>query len=137
VAPYSLEFADEDKEEWDTGKGLRVMAVAYVPDYSQAASACMVAPNGDCTHYLRLPHLLKRKRSYREAERLQKVLFTNGIRKKLWEKFVMPTTFPHLYVDKTYINRCCLLLLLWPAYLLSLTLQPYTTHKCSSMLFSA
>jgi transcription elongation factor SPT6 len=92
VAPYSVVFADEDKEEWDTGKGLRVMAVAYVPVYSQAAFACMVAPNGNCTHYLRLPHLLKRKHTYREEERLQKVLFTDGMRKKLWGKFVMPTT---------------------------------------------
>jgi hypothetical protein len=94
VAPYSVEFADEHKEEWDTGKRLQVMAVAYVPDYSQAAFACMVAPNGDCTHYLRLPYLMKRKHSFREEEKLQKVLFTNVIR-KIWEKFVMPTTFHH------------------------------------------
>lgn len=86
MAPYSVEFADEDEEEWDTGKGLRVMAVAYVPDYSQAAFACMVGPDGDCTDYLRLPHLMKRKNSFREEEKLQKVLFMNEIRKKLWEK---------------------------------------------------
>jgi transcription elongation factor SPT6 len=59
VAPYSVQFADEDKEEWDTGKGLRVMAVAYVPDYSQAAFACVVGPDGNCTHYLRLPYLMR------------------------------------------------------------------------------
>jgi hypothetical protein len=62
------------------------MAVAYVPDYSQAAFACMVGPDGDCTDYLRLPHLMKRKNSFREEEKLQKVLFTSEIRKKLWEK---------------------------------------------------
>lgn len=72
VAPHSVEFADEDEEEWDTGKGLRVMAVAYVPDYSQAAFACVVGPDGDCTDYLRLPYLLKRKNSFREEEKLQK-----------------------------------------------------------------
>ncbi|KAJ4440072.1 hypothetical protein ANN_08204, partial [Periplaneta americana] len=72
VAPYTVEFADEDEEEWDTSKGLRVMAVAYVPDYSQAAFACMVGPDGDCTDYLRLPYLLKRKNSFREEEKLQK-----------------------------------------------------------------
>lgn len=76
MAPYSVEFADEDEEEWDTGKGLRVMAVAYVPDYSQAAFACVVGPDGDCTDYLRLPYLLKRKNSFREEEKLQKVLCT-------------------------------------------------------------
>jgi hypothetical protein len=98
VAPYSVEFADDGKE-WDTGKGLRVMAVAYAPDYTRAAFACMVGPNGDCTHYLRLPHLMKRKCSFREEEKLQKVFFTyvcimNGIR-KLWEKFVVLTTLHH------------------------------------------
>lgn len=72
VAPYSVEFTDEEEEEWDTSKGLRVMAVAYVPDYSQASFACMVGPDGDCTDYLRLPHLLRRKNSFREDEKLQK-----------------------------------------------------------------
>jgi transcription elongation factor SPT6 len=61
-----------------------VKAVAYVPDYSQAAFACMVGRNGDCTDYRRLPNRMKRKNSFRVEEKLQKVLFTNGIRKKLW-----------------------------------------------------
>jgi hypothetical protein len=77
-----------------TGKRHLVMAVAYVPDYSQAAFACMVWPEQDCTHYLRLPFLMMRKHSFRE-EKLQKVLLINGIRKRLWENFVMPTAFHH------------------------------------------
>jgi transcription elongation factor SPT6 len=80
VAPYSVEFAEEYEEEWGTGNGFRVMPVAYVPDYSQAAFACVVGPDGDCTHYLRLPYLMKKKNSFRTEEKLQKVLFTNGIR---------------------------------------------------------
>ncbi|XP_012233466.2 transcription elongation factor SPT6 isoform X2 [Linepithema humile] len=72
VAPYSCEFPEEEDEEWDTGKGLRVMGLAYVPDYSQAAFTCLVAADGECTDYLRLPHLMKRKNSYREDEKLMK-----------------------------------------------------------------
>ncbi|XP_068086670.1 transcription elongation factor SPT6 [Anabrus simplex] len=72
VAPYTADFNEEEDEDWDTSKGLRVMAVAYVPDYSQASFACIVAPDGDCTDYLRLPHLLKRKNAFREEEKMQK-----------------------------------------------------------------
>lgn len=72
VAPYRVEFPDEEEDEWDTSKGLRVMAVAYVPDYSQAAFTCMAGVDGDITDYLRLPHLLKRKNSYRADEKLMK-----------------------------------------------------------------
>lgn len=66
-------FSDEEEDEWDTSKGIRVMAVAYVPDYAQSAFACIAASDGDITDYLRLPHLLKRKNSYREEEKLVKV----------------------------------------------------------------
>lgn len=62
----------EDDEEWKTDKGLRVMGLAYVPDYSQAAFACIISPDGECTDYLRLPHLIKRKNSPREEERTMK-----------------------------------------------------------------
>ena len=73
MAPYVADFGDEEDDDWDTSKGLRVMGVAYVPDYSQASFACMVAPDSECTDYLRLPHLLKRKNAFREEEKLQKV----------------------------------------------------------------
>lgn len=56
-----------------TLQGMRVMAIAYVPDYSQAAFACLIAPDGECTEHLRLPNLLKRKNSYREEEKILKV----------------------------------------------------------------
>lgn len=55
-------------------KGLRIMGIAYVPDYSQAAFACLIAPDGECTDHLRLPHLLKRKNSFREDEKILKVI---------------------------------------------------------------
>lgn len=72
TAPYKVEFPDEEEDEWDTSKGLRVMAIAYVPDYSQAAFTCMASPDGDITDYLRLPHILKRKNSYRVDEKMLK-----------------------------------------------------------------
>lgn len=49
------------------------MGLAYVPDYSVSAFACIAAPDGDITDYLRLPHLLKRKNSWRQEEKLMKV----------------------------------------------------------------
>lgn len=73
IAPYSVDFPDEDEDDWDTSKGLRVMGVAYEPDLSQASFACMVAPDGEVTDYLRLPSLLKRRNGYREDDKLQKV----------------------------------------------------------------
>ncbi|XP_014252442.1 transcription elongation factor SPT6 [Cimex lectularius] len=72
IAPYSVDFGDDDDEDWDTSKGIRVMAIAFVPDLSQASFACLIAPDGECTDYLRLPHLLKKKNSFREDERLVK-----------------------------------------------------------------
>ncbi|XP_063222520.1 transcription elongation factor SPT6 isoform X2 [Bacillus rossius redtenbacheri] len=80
VAPYSVEFAEEDEEEWDASKGLRVMGVAYVPDFSQAAFTCLVGPQGDCTDHLRLPNLLKRKNTFREDEKLEKEADLSALR---------------------------------------------------------
>lgn len=70
-----MDFPDEDEDDWDTSKGYRIMGVAYVPDFSQAAFACIVAPDGEVTDYLRLPSLLKRKNGFREDEKLQKVYY--------------------------------------------------------------
>ncbi len=72
MAPYSVDF-EEDDDDWDTSKGLRVMAIAYVPDFSQAPFLCVVAPDGECIEYKKLPNLLRRKNSFREDERAMKV----------------------------------------------------------------
>lgn len=50
------------------------MGVAYVPEYTVSAFACIAAPDGDITDYLRLPHILKRKNSFRTEEKLLKVM---------------------------------------------------------------
>ncbi|KAK1116660.1 hypothetical protein K0M31_018202 [Melipona bicolor] len=70
IAPYTCEFPNKNDEDWDTSKGIRVMALAYVPDPSQAAFTCIISPEGKCTDYLKLPHLLKRKN--RENEKTLK-----------------------------------------------------------------
>ena len=72
VAPFTCEFPEEEDDEWDTTKGLRVMGLSYVPDYSQSAFTCIVSPDGECTDHLRLPHLLKRKNSFRKDEKIMK-----------------------------------------------------------------
>ncbi|XP_008558566.1 transcription elongation factor SPT6 [Microplitis demolitor] len=74
-APYTCEFynvENEDVETWNTSKGIRSMGIAYVPDHSQAAFASIVAPDGECLDYLKLPHILKRKNSFNENEKLLK-----------------------------------------------------------------
>lgn len=50
------------------------MGLAFVPDFSQAAFCCLIAPDSDVTDHLRLPHLLKRKNSYNNSEKYLKVL---------------------------------------------------------------
>lgn len=72
VAPYSIEYPEEAEEAWDTTKGIRVMGLAYVPDYTTAAFACIVGPDGECMDYLKLPHILKRKNSFREDDKTMK-----------------------------------------------------------------
>ncbi|XP_065088333.1 transcription elongation factor SPT6 isoform X1 [Ochlerotatus camptorhynchus] len=70
VAPFNPAFdVDDDDYDWDTSRGIRVMGVAYVPDYSQSAFAAITAPDGEITDYLRIPHLLKRKNTHREDEK--------------------------------------------------------------------
>ncbi|XP_017776397.1 PREDICTED: transcription elongation factor SPT6 isoform X2 [Nicrophorus vespilloides] len=86
VAPYKVDFPDEEDDEWDTSKGIRVMAIAYVPDYSQSAFTCIAGPDGDITDYLRLPHLLKRKNSYRDEEKMLKEADLSALRNFIYTK---------------------------------------------------
>lgn len=79
VSPYTTEL-DNDDDEWDTSKGLRVMGVAYVPDLSQAAFACLIAPDGECTDYIRLPNLLRWKTSMNKADSKMKEADLNALK---------------------------------------------------------
>lgn len=74
VAPYRPDIADDYMyDDWSYNKGIRAMGLAYVPDYSQAAFCAVTTVEGDVSDYLRLPHILKRKNSYRTDEKNLKI----------------------------------------------------------------
>lgn len=73
TAPYDVgDNFDENDYEWETSKGIRVMGLAYVLDFNQAAFAAIVNHDGEVTDYLRLPHILKRKLSHNPDEKALK-----------------------------------------------------------------
>ncbi|MCL4132324.1 UNVERIFIED_CONTAM: hypothetical protein GTU68_012793, partial [Idotea baltica] len=73
VAPYNPgDFSDEEEDDWDTSKGFRVFAIAYMPDLEEAAFGCCIDVDGDCCGYIRLPHLLKRRNAYNERDAMHK-----------------------------------------------------------------
>lgn len=67
VAPYAVQFPEEDDYEWDASKGLRVMGMAYVPDPSQAAFCALISGEGEVTDYLRVPNILRRRPRQQEG----------------------------------------------------------------------
>lgn len=73
VAPYSVDFPEDEDDEWDTSKGLRIMGIAYVPDFSQAAFGVVIDPDSEVVDHIRMPQLLKRKNSYNHNEKDLKV----------------------------------------------------------------
>lgn len=81
VAPYNVEFPDEDEDEWDTNNGVRVLSIAYEPDLNVAAFACIVGPQGECVEFLRLPNILKRRNGWREEDKLQKEADLEALRR--------------------------------------------------------
>ncbi|OXA61519.1 Transcription elongation factor SPT6 [Folsomia candida] len=72
VAPYSVNFADENEEDWDTSKGIRVLAIAYVPDFSQASFATVISPAGEPSQFIRLQNIMKSLKSFNESDRKDK-----------------------------------------------------------------
>uniref|UniRef100_A0A6B2EJU3 Transcription elongation factor SPT6 n=1 Tax=Phlebotomus kandelakii TaxID=1109342 RepID=A0A6B2EJU3_9DIPT len=80
VAPYTASFPEEDDYEWETTKGLRIMGLAYVPDFTQSAFCALINPDGEVTDYLRCPNLLKRKNASWEDERVLKETDLNSIK---------------------------------------------------------
>ncbi|CAH1116319.1 unnamed protein product [Phaedon cochleariae] len=86
IAPYTITFPEEDEDDWDTTKGVRSMGLAYVPDYTVSAFACISAPDGEITDYLRLPHVLKRKNSFREEEKMLKEADLQAVKNFIYTK---------------------------------------------------
>lgn len=86
IAPYSISFPDEDDDDWETNKGVRVMGVAYDDDFSQAGFGALLNTEGEVTDYVRLPNILKRKNAHSSEEKRHKeqdiAAITNFIRNK-------------------------------------------------------
>lgn len=72
VAPYRCNIFCDDEEDWSLSKGIRVMGLSFPQDETQISYACIVAQDGDCTDFLKLPYLLKRRNSTKESDRLMK-----------------------------------------------------------------
>lgn len=85
VAPYKIDFPD-DEDEWDTKNGIRAMAVSYVADLDQAAFGCLVNTDGECSDYIRLEHILKRKNAWKESDRVGKEKDMNTLRNFIFNK---------------------------------------------------
>ncbi|CAG7720260.1 unnamed protein product [Allacma fusca] len=86
VAPYKVSFSPEEDDEFEVSKGLRVLALAYVPDYTQASFACFISPDGEPSDYLRLQNITKHRKAFRESDRQEKeadlLAFKNFMRQK-------------------------------------------------------
>lgn len=60
-AAYTVKFPDEDDDDWDTSKGVRVMGIAFEDDFSQAAFGALINYDGEVTDYIRLPKFTSRR----------------------------------------------------------------------------
>ncbi|KAM7309648.1 transcription elongation factor SPT6 [Ixodes scapularis] len=69
VAPYQVDPQMEEDEDFDTRDGIRVFAIAYENDWEVPAFGALIDGTGEVMEHLRLPHLLKRKNSWKEKER--------------------------------------------------------------------
>jgi len=87
VKPYEPNFSDYQEEDengdWLTTRGIKVLSIAYVPDFQQAAFACFVGVDGDPSDYLRLPNITKNVKSKRTSDKAEKV-FPLRNNWKLW-----------------------------------------------------
>ncbi|RVE50918.1 hypothetical protein evm_004485 [Chilo suppressalis] len=86
VAPYVSRVSDDDDEEWDTSNGLRVLSIAYVPERTHSAFACVVAAAGEVVDHLRLPHLLYRRNAWDALERKNKEADMTALRRFILRK---------------------------------------------------
>jgi transcription elongation factor SPT6 len=60
---------------------VRVLSIAYVPERTQSAFACVVAAAGEVVDHLRLPHLLLRRNAWDALERRNKEADLNSLRR--------------------------------------------------------
>ncbi|EFX73665.1 hypothetical protein DAPPUDRAFT_57945, partial [Daphnia pulex] len=64
VAPYKVNF--DDKEDWDTKDGFRVLGLSYGAD--EGALCCLINVDGECSNQIRLINILKGKNADKEKD---------------------------------------------------------------------
>ena len=69
IAPYKIEYPLKGLEKEEK---IRVMALSYVADLSQASFACLVSADGEVSNHIRLEHILKRKNAWKVSDRVGK-----------------------------------------------------------------
>lgn len=71
VAPYQVDqsLEDEDDEEEDASKGVRIMGISYSTLGDEASFACVIDGDGEVVDFLKLEYLDKRRNSWRKDER--------------------------------------------------------------------
>ncbi|KAK2185910.1 hypothetical protein NP493_217g02051 [Ridgeia piscesae] len=70
VAPYQVEQQlDDEDDEFDSSRGLRVMGVCYSTNREVASYCCVIDGDGNVVDFMRLVHIMKRKNSYRASDR--------------------------------------------------------------------
>uniref|UniRef100_UPI00358E2347 transcription elongation factor SPT6 isoform X2 n=1 Tax=Myxine glutinosa TaxID=7769 RepID=UPI00358E2347 len=89
VAPYQPDQQQEDDDDLmgDSGtRGLRVLGLAYSPEWNTPVFCALVNGEGEVTDFLRLPHFMKRKNARREDDREKKVADMESLKQFILNK---------------------------------------------------
>ncbi|GAB6026482.1 hypothetical protein CHUAL_012908 [Chamberlinius hualienensis] len=80
VGPYVPDSSMDDEEDFDASNGLRVLAIAYIPDWETAGFGVLVDIDGEMSDFIRLPHIFKRKKAFKESDRENKFSELNKLK---------------------------------------------------------
>ena len=83
IAPYKIEYPLKGLEKEEK---IRVMALSYVADLSQASFACLVSADGEVSNHIRLEHILKRKNAWKVSDRVGKEEDMAKLKKFIFDK---------------------------------------------------
>ncbi|CAG0900948.1 unnamed protein product [Cyprideis torosa] len=86
TAPFSINFPEKDAADWGSDNGVRVLSIAYSSEPDIASYACMLDLEGEVGDFLRLPDIMRRKNSWRQAERIGKERDTNRLKSLISSK---------------------------------------------------
>ncbi|GFR31977.1 transcription elongation factor SPT6 [Trichonephila clavata] len=86
VAPYQVEPHIEEEDDFDTREGVRVLSIAYSNERDVPAFCALLDGDGEVAEYLRLPHMMKRKNSWKPEDRISKEKDLNSLRNLILSK---------------------------------------------------